>query len=551
MALRKYLHMQPQGQPFREEGMVQIMIKLLITVVVLWPMHVGHATGLTHEQLYAVASPGVVFVYASSKQQGMVGSGSIVRSDGLILTNAHVVLDNKTGAPHDHLWVALKPDRVTGNFDEDLQNRFPAEVKAFNRELDLALLKVMKPLPAATVLQLGDSEQVKIGAEVVAIGHPEQGGLWTLTTGVISAFRADYGDVRGKHMFQTEASMNRGNSGGPLINGEGRQIGVNSAIARRAKDGLTITDVNFSLQSNVALEWMAKEGVTFEKSQGGRQSDGNAAGTVTTDEPPKAALTLPPKRPYQFHQIDRWMARTTQDLDDMAREMRKHIREKRDRDVAGFAERARSASPSRPETGRAPLADASTRTETRRPARGQDSERVGEPPEYELDCGVYETQTVNLTFGLKAGSFLFNVGPEMGITYRSGVAWQKVVQGTIARYVELCNRYNAGMVTKTEYQARLEKIEALYREAQQLQAQLMEATRRRSRSGFDELDREVGKMRESPSTRKTELENKVEQLAERVERLTPIGQPLEPSPPCPPPDMLGAPGAKSESEETC
>ena len=372
----KHLHGQPQRQTFREEGMTRIMVKLLITVVVLWPTHWGHAMNLTHEQVYVVTAPGVVFVYGSSGKEGMVGSGSIVRSDGLVLTNAHVILDKATGSPHDHIWVALKPDRVTGNFDEDLQNRFPAEVRAFNRDLDLALLKVTKPLPAVTVLQLGDSDHVKIGAEVVAIGHPEQGGLWTLTTGVISAFRANYGDVRGKHMFQTEASMNRGNSGGPLINGEGRQIGVNSAIARRAKDGLTITDVNFSLQSNVALEWMAKEGVTFEKAQTGRQASGNAAGTVTTDEPPKAATALPPERPYQFHQIDRWMARTAQDLDAMAREMRKHIREKRDRDVGGSMEQTRTAPLNPPGTGRAPFADASTRTETRRPARGRIRNRL-------------------------------------------------------------------------------------------------------------------------------------------------------------------------------
>ena len=289
---------------------------------------------------------------------------------------------------------------------------------------------------------------------------------------------------------------------------------------------------------------MAKEGVTFEKAQGGRQSGGNVAGTVTTKESSKAALTVAPKRPYQFHQVDQWLAQTEQDLENMAHTMQKHIREKRDRDLGGFAEQGSIAPPSRPGT---------MRGEKRHATKGQDTERVGEPPEYELDCGVYETQTLDFTFGLKAGNFLFNVGPEMGVTYRSGVAWQKVVQGTIARYVELCNRYNAGMVTKTEYEARLEKIEALYREARQLQAQLMEATRRRSRSGFDELDREVGKMRESPSTRRTDLENKVEQLAKHVERLTPIGQPLEPSSPCPPPDMLGAPGAKSksESEETC
>ena len=493
------------------------MVALLISGVVLCPLHWGHATDLTHEELYVATAPGVVFVYGSSGREGMVGSGSIVRADGLVLTNAHVVLEQETGSPYDHIWVALKPDRVTGNFDEDLQKRFPAEVQAYDRDLDLAVLKVTQPLPAVTVLPLGDSDLVNIGTEVVAIGHPEQGGLWTLTTGVISAVRANYGDVRGKHMFQTEASMNRGNSGGPLINKEGRQVGVNSAVARRAKDGLTITDVNFSLKSNVALEWLAEEGVTFKKMQGGGQSGGHTAGTVTRDEPPKAAPALPPQRPYQFHQIDGWMAQTTQDLEDMAHAMRGHIREKRDRDGRDATEQARPAPPSRPGTMRSPVADDSTQTETRHPAKSQDMDRAGEPPDYELDCGVYETQTLDLSVGLKAGNFLFNVGPEMGVTSRSGVVWNRVVQGTIARYVELCTRYNAGMVTKAEYEARLEQIEALYREAQQLQAQLMKAARRRSRSGFDELDRELGKRQESPSTRTTELENKVENLAERIE----------------------------------
>ena len=500
-------HVQPQGRPFREEAMVRILFKLLMSVVVLWP-HWAYATDLTHEQLYTMTAPVVVFVYGSSGEKGMVGSGSIVRSDGLVLTNAHVVLEHETGSPRDRLWVALKPDRVTGNFDEDLKNRFPVKVQAFNQDLDLALLKVTKPLPAVTVLPLGNSDHVKIGAQVVAIGHPEQGGLWTLTTGGISAVRPNYGEVGGRHMFQTEASMNMGNSGGPLIDKEGRQIGVNSAIARRGKDGLTITDVNFSLQSNIALAWMEKEGITVDQLQEERQSDGNIAGTVTTKEPSKAALTVAPKRPYQFRQVDQWLAKTEQDLEHMAHTMRKHIREKRDRDSGGSAEQARSAPPSRPETARG---------EKRHSTKKQNTERVGEPPDHELDCGVYETHTLDLTLGLKAGSFLFNVGPEMGFTYRSGVAWEKVVQGTIARYVELCNRYNTGMVTKVEYEARLEKIEALYQEAQQLQAKLMEAAQRQSRSGFDELDHEVDKMHGSPSARTTELENKVERLAERIE----------------------------------
>ena len=528
------------------------MGKLLISLAVLWPLSPGHATTLTHEQLYAVASPGVVFVYASSGQQSMVGSGSIVRADGLVLTNAHVVLEEDTGAPYDHLWVAVKPERVTGTFDEDLQQRFPAEVRAWNRDLDLAVLKMTSRPPAMTVVPLGDSARVNVGAAVVAIGHPEQGGLWTLTTGVISAVRANYGDVPGKHMFQTETSMNRGNSGGPLINAAGRQIGVNSAIARRAEDGLTITDVNFSLQSNVAVAWMAREGITFPTEPEERQAKEPVAGPVSRDDRPQVASALPPQRPYLFGQIDQWWAQTEQDLEGMARDMRERIREKRDRDGAGPAAQARGETPGRSGPGLAPRPAPSARTQTRPPSNGRDTDRVGEPPDVELDCGVYETQTLDLTFGLKAGNFLFAAGPEMGVTYRAGVAWERIVQGTIARYVELCNRYNAGMVTKAEYEARLETIEALYSEAQQLQAQLLEAARRRSRSGFDELDREVGKMRgKDRPARKVELESKVEQLAERVERLDPIGQILEPSSPCSPPDMLGAPGVKSESEETC
>ena len=115
-----------------------------------------------------------------------------------------------------------------------------------------------KPLP---VVDVSESGRARIGDRVVAIGHPEQGGLWTLTTGVISAEVDNFNGVKGKHVFQTETGLNRGNSGGPLLDGEGRMIGVNTAIARVASDGLPITSISFSLKSSVATQWLREQGV--------------------------------------------------------------------------------------------------------------------------------------------------------------------------------------------------------------------------------------------------------------------------------------------------
>ena len=115
-----------------------------------------------------------------------------------------------------------------------------------------------KPL---SVVDVSESGRARIGDRVVAIGHPEQGGLWTFTTGVISAEVENFNGVKGKHVFQTETGLNRGNSGGPLLDGEGRMIGVNTAIARVASDGLPITSISFSLKSSVATQWLREQGV--------------------------------------------------------------------------------------------------------------------------------------------------------------------------------------------------------------------------------------------------------------------------------------------------
>jgi serine protease Do len=204
----------------------------------------------------------MVMGYPEGGKKGSGGTGSIIRADGFVLTNAHVVVDEHTSKPFPRVVVFLKPARVTGDSRSDLSRHVRARVVAFSQPLDLALLKLDGAPGALPVIGLTGSDRARIGDRVVAIGHPEQGGLWTLTTGVISAEVDNFNDVKGKHVFQTETGLNRGNSGGPLLDNEGHMIAVNTAIARVAADGLPITSISFSLKSTVALQWMREQGVT-------------------------------------------------------------------------------------------------------------------------------------------------------------------------------------------------------------------------------------------------------------------------------------------------
>jgi serine protease Do len=146
------------------------------------------------------------------------GSGFIVSADGYILTNNHVVEDA------EQVSVRLLDNRV-----------FPARVVGRDRNTDLAVIKIdATGLPAA---ELGNSDQARIGDWVLAIGNP-LGFTFTVTTGIISAKgRSLQGlydqDARYQiqDFIQTDAAINPGNSGGPLLDLDGRVIGVNSAIA--------------------------------------------------------------------------------------------------------------------------------------------------------------------------------------------------------------------------------------------------------------------------------------------------------------------------------
>jgi serine protease Do len=332
----------------RDEGIMERLLLLgIATVLGLWP-GVGLAGDLTPREIYERSSPAVVMIigYSNSGQWGKGGTGSIIHQDGLVLTNAHVVIEEHTGKAYPRLTIYLKPDRVTGDPKVDLSRGSKARVLAFSPSLDLALLKldgVPGPLP---VLELDDSDKTEIGDRVVAIGHPEQGGLWTLTTGTISAEFENFNATKGKSVFQTETGLNRGNSGGPLLDTDGRIIGVNTAIVRVAPDGQPITSISFSLKSNVAKRWLREQGVsaeealapsdtpTLDKSAG--RSTPLPSGQMTqaakspsapmnaspTSPPQSAAQPVTPPRPYNLDRLVSERSRAEADLEDMIKEMR-------------------------------------------------------------------------------------------------------------------------------------------------------------------------------------------------------------------------------------
>jgi serine protease Do len=191
-----------------------------------------------------------------------VGTGSIIGEGGLLITTAHVILNLKRDRPYQDLRVYLKPKRLTGNLGQDTALRYKVELINYSKALDLALLKISRAgsLGEISPLSLADSDHTGIGERVVAIGHPERGGLWTLTTGTISSQILNFEGIRGKHVFQTETSINKGNSGGPLIDRTGQVVGINSNLARRGTDGTAITDINFAIKSNVVTGWLSSIG---------------------------------------------------------------------------------------------------------------------------------------------------------------------------------------------------------------------------------------------------------------------------------------------------
>ncbi|MDP3741251.1 MAG: trypsin-like peptidase domain-containing protein [bacterium] len=157
------------------------------------------------------------------KQEIGAGSGFIVTSDGMIVTNRHVVSDTEAE------YTVVTADNV----------KYPAKVLATDPFNDLAVIKIdAQDLPIA---QMGDSTQLKLGQRVIAIGNALGEFQNTVTTGVVSGIgrtiTAGGGAQTEKlsEVIQTDAAINPGNSGGPLINLSGEVIGVNTAVSQQAQ----------------------------------------------------------------------------------------------------------------------------------------------------------------------------------------------------------------------------------------------------------------------------------------------------------------------------
>jgi len=245
-----------RGALYAKEGILYAKIARLVD-----PVKDSPGVPLSPSQIYKNESSAVVTVMGVNRQGvGELGAGSIITSGGDVITNAHVVIDHGNGRPFPHIFIYYKPATLSGDPRLDLRHRMTARIERYDSKLDLALLRPESPSGYGTILPVGNSGNLVPGTHVVAIGNPESGGLWSLTQGIISGRIADFEGVRGKNVFQTDAGMNRGNSGGPLIDRQGALVGINTAIARKSADGLAITNVNFSIQSDVVLRWIESSG---------------------------------------------------------------------------------------------------------------------------------------------------------------------------------------------------------------------------------------------------------------------------------------------------
>jgi serine protease Do len=198
-------------------------------------------------------------------KQRSLGSGVVVSEDGYILTNNHVVTD---------------AEEIVVTFSE--KEKYEAEIIGRDPKTDLALIKIKvdKPIAAA---RLGDSDKLRIGDWVVAIGNPFGLGS-TVTAGIVSAKGRVIGAGPYDNFIQTDASINPGNSGGPLFNLDGEVIGINTAIVTQSGGNVGI---GFAIPINMAKSVMSQ---LKEKGRVTRGWLGVAIQSVTPEIKEKFAL---------------------------------------------------------------------------------------------------------------------------------------------------------------------------------------------------------------------------------------------------------------------
>ena len=213
-----------------------------------------------------------------------VGSGVIISPDGYILTNNHVVVDQR-GGDADEIIVKLSDE-----------TELPAKLIGRDPKSDVAVIKVEGVnLPTA---KIADSEQTKVGDIVFAIGNPLGVGL-TVTSGIISATGRSigiYGKDGYEDFIQTDAAINQGNSGGALVDIEGRLIGINSAIMSQSGGSVGI---GFAIPTNLATS------IAEQLTQSGTVKRGKIGVNITDLDPRVAeAMGVPGTKGVLIEQLE-------------------------------------------------------------------------------------------------------------------------------------------------------------------------------------------------------------------------------------------------------
>ena len=210
------------------------MIKKIILVLIFnlsIPVLAFNMKEKSAAEIYEKINPAIVSVDSQLSDGVSCGTGCIIDKKGIILTSAHVLEEG-----NDII--------VTMSNGEDYKAKV---VRRFTDNKDIALIKISVPYELKTV-KLGDSSKVKVGEKVLALGSPF-GFNGTLTQGIIS--RIDYA----KERIQTDAAINPGSSGGPLLNTNGEIIGINQAIYN-PDNNISNIGIGFATPVNIVKEYL-------------------------------------------------------------------------------------------------------------------------------------------------------------------------------------------------------------------------------------------------------------------------------------------------------
>ncbi len=220
-------------------------------------------TGLSATQIYRQDSAGVVAITARTSEGEDKGTGIVINDEGLILTNDHVV----AGAT-----------AMQVSADGSASHSAAAQLVGEEANSDLALIKVDPSGVGLKPLTIADSSGVQIGAQVYAIGNPF-GLEETLTKGIVSALNREIAAPDGAKIsgvIQTDAALNPGNSGGPLLNEQGEVIGVNSQIASDAASSEGSQPGSTGVGFAISTDTVARAVKAIESGHGVSSSEGTS-----------------------------------------------------------------------------------------------------------------------------------------------------------------------------------------------------------------------------------------------------------------------------------